>query len=89
MSMLPSAFLIQPSKYGTTSWPLAHFVWGIAVGSCWVSSAEDFTAEDAEDAERNPYTRISPIASNTNATASALPAYRSLVVFLRASTRCW
>src|SRR6266487_3678570 len=34
MSKLPSGFRIHPSKYGTTSWPLAHFVCGIAVGSC-------------------------------------------------------
>src|SRR5260221_288663 len=39
MSTVPSAFLIQPSKYGTTSWPLTNFVDGSSVGSCRASPA--------------------------------------------------
>src|SRR5262245_41779926 len=35
----PSPFRIQPSKYGTTFWPDANLVCGIAVGNCCSSSA--------------------------------------------------
>src|SRR5436309_14518615 len=63
MSKVPSALRIQPSKYGTMSWPLANLVCGMAVGSVWARTRGTVkkttkTAKAAKTAKKNLCSRM-------------------------------